>query len=183
MCATSSHLTDSMEALNTKLGVAKGRYDDPMSTVGSGEGPDVVIEKRQWDMTPAHKQWLKKAPNGSVRFLERKAFHSNLLTRFSDVAQHPLPIPEGGTHVAVGFLDLGVLAETLFVHQSEKRGDAQEAQQPPLRWVGVEQSSHCCARALVILNMIQRGVDPAHIVQVRMLHACLRLGTACTYIV
>lgn len=92
------------------------------------------------------------------------------------------------THVDVGFVDLGVLAETVAAQQklltaelkegasytSDQAGSLWEQAGVRLRWVGVEASPSCCAKVLVIVEMIKQGAACENIVQVRAcMNACL----------
>lgn len=110
-------------------------------------------------------------------FDNNRIFH---MTFFSSVPQHALPIQRGDKHVAVGFVDLGVLAETLAAqHAQQQRGEGKSkcSDKLPLRWVGVEKSSFCCAKALVIVRMIQDGAAADCVVQV-----CVLDRRFCSYV-
>lgn len=126
------------------------------------------------NMTSQRHAHLSDVPQGSVRFMKRSGCsgRSNTLVSFSDVPQHALPLPSHGVHVAVNFVDLGVLAETLIAQQQDTNENVSEVaavhskSTGSLKWVGVEQSSFCCAKTLVILQLIRRGADAGNIAQV-----------------
>lgn len=108
---------------------------------------------------------------GGVKFVKRDFSCSyDCHKSFSDVPQHALPIPALGMHVAVNFVDLGELAETLIAQQQKasdlQPGEVGHSSVDMLRWVGVEKSSFCCAKTLVIIQMLRRGADAGHVVQV-----------------
>ena len=88
---------------------------------------------------------------------------------FSEVPQHALPISPHSRHVAVNFVDLGVLEETLIAHEHQAAPDSACMCQAPdavLTWVGMERSAFVCAKTLVILHMVRRGSTAANVVQV-----------------
>lgn len=136
--------------------------NDPLSRSNSK-----LIPRRLggWDMGRDRIEWWADDSNiGDVHFAKRTGFNDEFRSSFSNTVQHALRIAAGGVHVAVGFLDLGVLAETLAAQQHAQRAQLEMA---CMRWVGVEQSAFCCARTLVIVQMLQGGADAALIVQVR----------------
>lgn len=83
-------------------------------------------------------------------------------------------------HVDVGFVDLGVLAETvLALHKrlsvEMNSGSSDESGEPEsvwaqagfqLRWVGIDASAFCCAKVLVIVEMMMQGAAAESVVQV-----------------
>ena len=76
-----------------------------------------------------------------------------------------------GTHVAVGFADLGELAETLAAHYE---GDTQGTSQPGLKWAGLDTSVHACAKAMVLLHKLKVAVHPSSAAQVLPTLDCLQ---------
>lgn len=151
-------------AMETSMQTSGG---DPHDPIHASDAPYM-----EHHMAAQRRRHLSDVPQGSVKFTKRAEGRDvpNRLS-FSDVPQHALPIPEQGMHVAVNFVDLGVLAETLIEHQrnedyvSDRNTDSKGACM--LKWVGVEQSSFACAKVLVIVQMMQRGSDAGNIVQVR----------------
>lgn len=142
------------------------RSDDPLGSVADHS----FCKLRVRDCTKARDLWFTHAPIGTLNIADRPGVSTGLHPPFADVVQHALPIAAGGVHVAVGFVDLGVLAETLAVQQEEEeRADGEKGggdKVAKLQWVGVEQSAFCCAKTLVVVQMLKWGVDPDHIVQV-----------------
>lgn len=87
-------------------------------------------------------------------------------------------IPVGGVRVAIGFVDLGVLAETLAKHQKAQQEEGENqgasgqvidgAPAACMQWVGVEETAFHCAKALVIVQMCLQGASADNIVQMCM---------------
>lgn len=142
-------------------------YLDPMHLRG-----DNHCER---NLTAGRLTHLKDVPQGSVRFAKRTGVRgsTNSLMSFSDTCQHALPIPAHSMHVGVNFVDLGVLAETLIAHQQLNEEETSNthpidsSSRPDiLQWVGIESSSFCCAKTLVIMQMFRRGAAAGNVVQV-----------------
>ena len=81
------------------------------------------------------------------------SYTSLLRHSFSNQAYRKEVLQQGSTHVAVGFVDLGILfAATL-------RGEQRD---PPLRFLGIEMSSYAVAKTHVIWQMLKQtpnGID------------------------
>lgn len=126
------------------------------------------VVRRLVHVTPERQQWLWEGPIGSISRAVKAPHHNHaeLLQSFNNAAEHPLPIPAEGVHVAVGFVDLGVLAETLAAHQKQQ---SEHGQGSCLKWVGIEKSAFCCAKMLVVSHMLQQRMDAHTIAQVRLM--------------
>lgn len=112
--------------------------------------------------------WWRAARVGDVDFSARLPFHDDkeIVANFGNTAQRALPMRAGGVHVAVGFVDLGVLAETLVARGGELGG---------LQWIGYDASAHAVAKTRVVLCMLRRGSADDSIVQVCCRAACCEL--------
>ena len=108
--------------------------------------------------------WWGNAPIGAVDFGLHKVYHSlaEVLTCFSNVEQHAYPIPPGGQHCAVGFGDLGELAETLLAWQEQPSHEG-----CTLKWDGFDSSAHACARVPVLVQMMKDRARVECVAQVR----------------
>lgn len=114
--------------------------------------------------TLARMDWWRTAPIGDVDLQHRQVYHAarDHIAAFSNVAQHALPIESGGVHVAVGFLDLGELAETVRAWRASRA-----AAQCALAWHGFDASAHACANSAVIARMLEAPEATDDILQVR----------------
>lgn len=159
-------------------------------TLGGGDNTDIGSGRIAFRLRSAVKErlfWWRNAPIGDVSHFIRSTYHSTRvqLQSFCNVQQHALPIrPHGSSqhvHVAVGFVDLGELAETLGQWQSESGGEAGlegsesgaaamrldcGSRRTSVKWVGYEASAHACALAMVIAQMLKDEVPVDSVVQV-----------------
>lgn len=115
------------------------------------------LPKRLGSTDPDALKWLMTAQVGSMRDYERRPYASNVRHSYPNVVVEPLTLRPGTTHVAVGFVDLGGLADAVI----RDTGDAE-----PVRWVGYDASPYAVAKALVIRQMLTDGADPLDIMQV-----------------
>ncbi|CAD7699418.1 unnamed protein product [Ostreobium quekettii] len=103
--------------------------------------------------------WWVGSPAGDVwRMRPRPTYASDVLHSFSTVLPRSVHLHFGGTHVAVGYVDLGLLLT------AEMHGDPDE--DGPTRFVGYESSAYCTAKTEVIADMLFRGVVVDSILQV-----------------
>jgi tetratricopeptide (TPR) repeat protein len=109
----------------------------------------------------SHRAWLGAAHRGDISFRETAyPYHAGLaqLAPFCNRPNLPLPMV-GGVHVAVGFVDLGDLAESLCSFGGE-------GSWRPLHWIGIDSSAYACACSSVVRAMLQQECPVDHIVQV-----------------
>jgi hypothetical protein len=104
-------------------------------------------------------RWWAEARSGDVRFLRehlsdamlqdvrRMGYHDGCHSFSNDISV-PQVLTLGTTHVAVGFVDLGVLSTGTLA------GDQQDG---PLRFVGYDQSAPCVAKTIVLARMMTAG--------------------------
>lgn len=121
--------------------------------------------------------WVHNAPIGDVRLShhDEEISWCEYLMPFAAHVQQAFPIMHGATgarrtHVAVGFVDFGELAETLHAWREGNQGvlEASSKGEDQLKWVAVDINGHgySCAKATVILQMLRDNADPKSIVQV-----------------
>lgn len=133
--------------------------EDPL---GGEDNPDVDSLKLMQRLRRTDRvRWWESARIGAVDFSARLPFHAGEkehIANYGNTPQYALPMHAGGVHVAVGFVDLGELAETLLARDSDLGG---------LRWVGYEASAHAVAKTRVVLCMLRQGAPEDSVVQVR----------------
>lgn len=104
---------------------------------------------------PQKLQWYTSSAPGSI-FGQRSArpYTSLLRHSFSNQAYRKEVLHRGKTHVAVGFVDLGMLFAANLQESSE---DPDE----PLRFIGIEMSAYSVAKAHVIWEMLVHTPPPS----------------------
>ena len=149
--------------MTTAVGSKSDEVLDPVGGVtnsGIHEGK-LLVRLRDLDRV----SWWSRAQVGDVDFSHRQPYHSGVeqLATFCNVVQRALPVAPGGVHVAVGFVDLGELAETIsaWLLGGTSAGDCN------LKWVGIDASAHACARTAVLVRMLQQGSSCDSVMQVR----------------
>lgn len=151
-----------------------------MDPLGGQDNPVVspgTLSVRLAGEADGRRFWWRHAPIGSIAFrlLASCSYHdgNEKVQSFCNVQQHGLPLHTGLTgrhvHVAVGFVDLGEVAETVI--EDGRRGGQRE-----LQWHGFEASGHACALTLVITQMLRADAPVDSVVQVtRLSCGCGRL--------
>jgi tetratricopeptide (TPR) repeat protein len=105
-------------------------------------------------------EWFDEAPVPHVRFAREhqpnqaqmaygSGFHS-----FSNAVSMAARITQGTVHVAVGFVDLGLL-------RTAKLNVDEQLAPGPLRWIGYDMSAPCVAKTLIIVRMLQHRPESA----------------------
>eukprot|EP01004_Peranema_trichophorum_P002865 NODE_1892_length_1765_cov_40.137028_g1609_i0.p1 GENE.NODE_1892_length_1765_cov_40.137028_g1609_i0~~NODE_1892_length_1765_cov_40.137028_g1609_i0.p1 ORF type:complete len:245 (+),score=29.64 NODE_1892_length_1765_cov_40.137028_g1609_i0:310-1044(+) len=79
-----------------------------------------------------------------------------LIHNFSNMPNRQHIFTRGHVHVAIGFVDLGILSCSNIV------GDSPE----PLRFIGFDKNPHCIAKTLVLKQMILNKAEPKTVAQV-----------------
>jgi hypothetical protein len=114
------------------------------------------VLKRLGTSDPAKLEWyFSKAVPGSI-FGKRKANPYTALVRhsFSNQAYRKEVLHQGTTHVAVGFVDLGMLFAAN-LNRSPSRGSDE-----PLRFIGVDMSAYSVAKAHVVWELLRQAPSP-----------------------
>ena len=112
--------------------------------------------------------WLAAAARGDVAFDRGAGQYHAGAAHLSPFMNRPAraygAARRGGSHVAVGFADLGDIAETVAAwgDLGEARGKVK-----PLRWLGVDASAYTCACAAVVHAMLRSDCPIDDVVQVR----------------
>eukprot|EP01023_Acetabularia_acetabulum_P059621 TRINITY_DN7170_c0_g3_i5.p1 TRINITY_DN7170_c0_g3~~TRINITY_DN7170_c0_g3_i5.p1 ORF type:complete len:958 (+),score=120.04 TRINITY_DN7170_c0_g3_i5:110-2983(+) len=102
--------------------------------------------------------WWRQPSIEERNLLEKTgAYSTEMLQSFSNVWFEPIVFPHGAVHVAVGYVDLGIL---LTAHLYDEQSNQ------PMQFIGYEQSVYCTAKTLVITQMLKQKVDPKIILQV-----------------
>ena len=119
--------------------------------------------KRLWTNDPKKMKWFVGAVPGSI-YTEHinHPYATYIRHNFSNQTYRRELLQQGKTHVAVGFVDLGILLAADL--KSELGRD-----DPPLRFVGIEQSAHSVAKTLLIWQMMKQ--DSPSSLEGRMEHA------------
>ena len=91
--------------------------------------------------------WWARAPFGDVRPRARNQYNTPIVHNFTNTPNTTEILTVGTVHVAVGFVDLGVLQWAIL-----RPGSA--TQHGPLRWIGVEMCAFNVAKALVVASML-----------------------------
>eukprot|EP00808_Paulinella_micropora_P005261 g47494.t1 len=109
-------------------------------------------------------KWWAQAPTGNI--LERprtKARARNVTCHDFTTTVHTKHVLALGTvHVAIGFVDLGLLQHAHLTPATEKTSEDE-----PLRWIGYEANAFNVAKTLVIARMLkQAGAGPKPVLQV-----------------
>lgn len=118
-----------------------------MKEDGYEPGPgDVLKRVGTNDKTKLDWYWGPQHP-GNVFPHNPEAYSSLIRHSFSNQIYRKEVLQQGSTHVAVGFVDLGILfAAILRGHQGD----------PPLRYIGVEMSCYAVAKTHVIWQMLKQ---------------------------
>lgn len=110
-------------AFGNWLSLSRTTIGDADQEVGQPKDPTMNMfsdghnmQRLKWVM-PDRLTWFWRGRIG-VNFSSKVGYYINkdFVAPFSNAAQHPLPILSDGIHVDIGFVDLGVLAETLIAH-------------------------------------------------------------------
>jgi tetratricopeptide (TPR) repeat protein len=127
----------------------------------------------------AHVEEMISAKDGDVKFSLRAAkyheAHAKLLA-FCNPPNFPLPFRQNTTHVAVGFVDFGDLAETVRLWQEEGRSNP-KGSEGSLHWVGIDSSAYVCDFAAVELEMLKQDCPEDHVLRFKSLRP------ACTVVI
>ncbi|GMH42324.1 hypothetical protein BSKO_10243 [Bryopsis sp. KO-2023] len=106
-------------------------------------------------------RWWLSAPIGDVRekpkWRTEIGYASDALHSFGNVWPRPIDLRFGKTHVAVGYVDLGVLVAANYVGSGEDG---------VIRFVGYETSVYCTAKTGVLAEMFRMGAPVDCILQV-----------------
>jgi hypothetical protein len=117
----------------------------------------------------AHVADMISAKDGDVKFsMEAAKYHEAhaKLLAFCNRPNFPLPFRQNTTHVAVGFVDFGDLAETVGLRPKEGSSNPNGSEGIP-HWVGIDSSAYVCAFAAVELEMLKQDCPDDHVLQVR----------------
>lgn len=125
----------------------------------AGMEPTDLI-RRLGSNDPAALKWLFESPAGAVRDRagEDLRYDPHIWHSFSNAENRVVTLTEGRTHVAVGFVDLGVLRDAVFSPKDALPG--------PLRFVGVEGSPYAVAKTAVVDAMLRGGAETDAVLQV-----------------
>lgn len=107
-------------------------------------------------------RWWYEAPMGHVRSRERSQYCTPVVHSFTNTANRQEVLTLGTTHVAVGFVDLGLLQWATLNAGVEAQAER------PLQFVGLEMCAFNVAKTLVIARMLDAdsGASPRDILQV-----------------
>lgn len=119
--------------------------------------PGFLMKRLAGVMHPRVLEWLNTSKLGDIGEW-KTCYAPGILHPFSNACNRREVLTLGSVHVAVGFVDLGVLRSARF------EGDPSVG---PLRWYGYEMSAYCVAKTLTIAAMLEDPeVSPQDVVQV-----------------
>jgi hypothetical protein len=120
---------------------------------------------RQWVQNAQFGDVCPESINSTLEYGRNRTDGSGNMMRdaeqwhsFANVPAQKDAMTFGTTHVAVGFVDLGMLLYALY-DQPVDLGE-------PLRWVGYEMSAYACAKTMVITQMLLQGAPTDSILEV-----------------